>query len=160
MNVCTLVGRIGTDPDMRYTPQGTPVVQFRLGVRRPVRSGAGGGGDTAERQDTDWITIVAFGKTAEFVSQYLDKGAQIGVVGKIRARQWETKEGQKRDAVEVVADNIEFMETRAEAEARRAGGGGRGPSGGGGGRGGGMGDNMPPPEELELPPDEEIFGDL
>ena len=156
MNICTLVGRIGTEPDMRYTPQGTPVVNFRLGVKRRVKSGgSGGSGDQA--QDTDWITVVAFGKTAEFVSQYLDKGAQIGVVGSIRARTWETKDGQRRESVEVVADRIEFMETRAEAEARRAGAGGRGPSGPGQA---GSGDDLPPPEELELPPDEEIFGDL
>jgi single-strand DNA-binding protein len=163
MNVCTLVGRIGTDPDLRYTSSGTPVVQFRLGVRRRVRGGGGGDQGQRQQQDTDWITIVAFGKTAEFVSQYLDKGAQIGVTGNIRARVWEPEGGgQRKEFVEVVADNIEFMETRAEAEARRAGSGGRGPSGGGQpGRGGGRGmEDMPPPDELELPPDEEIFGDL
>jgi single-strand DNA-binding protein len=160
VNICSLVGRIGTDPDMRYAASGTPVVNFTLGVKRRVRSASAGGGGDQVQQDTDWIRVVAFGKTAEFVSQYLDKGAHIGVVGSIRSRKWETQDGQRRETVEVVADNIEFMESRAEAEARRAGGGGRGPSGGGGGRGGGMGDNMPPPEELELPPDEEIFGDL
>lgn len=160
MNNCTLVGRIGTDPDMRYTSSGTPVVNFRLAVKR---QGGRSGGDQSQGQDTDWLTIVAFGKTAELVSQYLDKGAQIGVTGNIRARTWETKDGQRRESVEIWADRVEFLETRAEAEARRAASGSRGPSGNTSqsSRGGGRGmEDMPPPEELELPPDEEIFGDL
>jgi single-strand DNA-binding protein len=156
VNVCTLVGKIATEIDMRYTAQGTPVANFKIGVRRQLR-GSGGGGDQSQRQDIDWVRIVAFGKQAELVSQYMDKGATIGVVGRLQVRQWESNDGQRRETPEIVADRIEFMETRAEAEARRAGAGGRGPSGPGQA---GSGDDLPPPEELELPPDEEIFGDL
>lgn len=113
MNVCALVGRIASDPEMRYTPDGTPVVTFRLAVDRGRKDESG------ERQ-TDFLDIVAFRRTAEFVMQYLDKGAMIGVDGRIQARQWQTSDGQTRRSVEIVANNVHFVESRQEAERRRA----------------------------------------
>lgn len=141
MNVCVLTGRIATDPDMRYTPNGTPVVRFRLAVNRPPRS------DDQERT-TDFLTIVAFGRQAEIIGQFMDKGALIAVEGRVQARQWETQDGQRREVVEIVAWRVEFLETRAEAERRRAQ------------EREAAADEPPPPEDLELPPDEEIFGDV
>ena len=153
MNVCTLVGRIGTHPDLRYTQQGTPVVRFRLAVRRNMPRG-----DAAEpgqqRQDTDWLTIVAFGRQAEIVNQYLDKGSLVAVVGRIQARQWVTQDGQNRETVEIVARRVEFLESKAEAERRRAemartADAGPEPE-----------PDLPPPDEMDTLPDEGVFGDM
>ena len=104
MNVVALVGRIGNDPEMRYTPSGLAITKFRLGITRQRKSESG-------EQETDWLDIVTFGKTAEFVSQYLDKGAHVGVTGRIQSRTWEAQDGSKRYAVEIVAENVDFMES-------------------------------------------------
>ncbi len=113
MNNLALVGRIGNDPEMQYTPSGTAVTKWRIGVKRNRKAEEG-------QQDTDWFDCVAFAQTAEFVSEYLDKGAQIGVVGRLQSRTWEAQDGTKRYAVEVIAERVEFMESRADAERRRA----------------------------------------
>jgi single-strand DNA-binding protein len=129
MNVVALVGRIGSDPEMRYTPSGLAITKFRLGVTRQRKSETG-------EQETDWLDVVTFGKTAEFVSQYLDKGAHVGVTGRIQSRTWEAQDGSKRYAVEIIAENVDFMESKQEAERRRAArsareGGAPAPQGGG-----------------------------
>ncbi len=153
MNVCTLVGRIGTDPDLRYTPQGTPIVRFRLAVRRNVpRSETAEAGQ--QRQDTDWLTVVAFGRQAEIINQYLDKGALVAVVGRIQVRQWVTQDGQNRETVEIVARRVEFLESKAEAERRRAEmattvDAGPEPE-----------PDLPPPEEMDTLPEDGVFGDM
>jgi single-strand DNA-binding protein len=149
MNICALVGRIGTDPDMRYTAQGTPVVRFRLAVRRRPRSDQQD--QQAPREDTDWLTVIAFGRQAELVAQFLDKGALVAVVGRVTSRRWETRDGQRRESVEIVADRIEFVESRAEAERRRAQAAAAGPP---------EPLEEPPPEEFEPLPDDQIFEDL
>lgn len=144
MNVCTLVGRLATDPDMRYTQSGTPVARFRLAVDSPPR------GETQERS-TDFLTVVAFGRQAEIVGQFLDKGSQVAVVGRVSARQWETQDGQRRESVEIIAQRVEFLETRAQAERRRAQAPAADAAAGG--------DEPPPPDDLG-PADDDIFGDL
>jgi single-stranded DNA-binding protein len=85
INNATLVARIGKQPDLTYSQSGTPLCKFSLAVARR------GKGDEA-----DWLNIVCFGKTAEFVAQYLDKGALVGVEGRIQTRQYE-KDGQTLD---------------------------------------------------------------
>ena len=145
MNVVALVGRIGRDPEMRYTPSGLAITKFSMGVQRQRKAEGG-------EQDTDWFEIVTFGKTAEFVSQYLDKGALVGVTGRIQSRNWETQDGQKRTSVEIVAERADFMESKTEAERRRAAraareaGAAPAPQGGGG-------------YAPEPPPGEDFFGD-
>jgi single-strand DNA-binding protein len=113
INSCVLVGRIARDPEMRYTTSGMAVVNFRIAVARQRR------GQDQEEQ-TDWLDIVAFGKTGEFVAQYLDKGALIGVEGRIQSRNWQTQDGQQRYSVEIVANSVQALESRQEAERRRA----------------------------------------
>lgn len=115
MNTVALSGRIVNDPAMTYTPSGTAVTKFRLAVERNAK------GEGGEKQ-TDFLDIVTFQKTAEMVAQYLDKGAMIGVEGRIQSRTWETQDGQKRYSVEIVANNVTFLESKQEAERRRGGG--------------------------------------
>ncbi len=113
INSCVLVGRIASDPEMRYTTSGMAVVNFRLAVDRQRRAQEG-------EQQTDFLDIVAFGKTGEFVAQYMDKGSLVGVEGRIQVRDWQTSDGQKRRSFEIIANTVQALESRQEAERRRA----------------------------------------
>ncbi len=114
INNVVLVGRLGNDPEMRYTPSGTAVTNFRLAVNRPPRRDAPEG-----EEQTDWLNIVTFGKVAENCAQYLDKGSLVGIEGRVQSRSWEGKDGQRRYSVEINARSVQFLESRQEAERRR-----------------------------------------
>ncbi len=147
INSVVLVGRLGNDPEMRYSPSGMAITKFRLAVTR--RRGRAAEGED-RREETDWLDIVTFGSVAENCGQYLDKGALVGIEGRVQSRSWETQEGQKRYAVEIVANNVQFLESRAEAE-RRRGSRGAGPGAPGGG--------APEPDYPEdMPEGEDYFG--
>lgn len=99
MNVVGLVGRLVRDVELRYTPNGeTAVGRFTLAIPRPTRD-----------KETDFVTCVAFGKTAELASTYLSKGKQCAVSGRIQTGSYEKKDGTKVYTVEVVADRVEFL---------------------------------------------------
>lgn len=100
-NKVILVGRITHDPELRATISGTEVVNFRLAVNRYGKD-----------QQADFFKIVCFGKTAEFVSNYVTKGRLLLVEGSLRNNVWQDNTGQKRSSVEVIANRIEFMEKR------------------------------------------------
>lgn len=112
INNAVLVGRIGKQPDLTYSQNGTPLCKFSLAVARRSK----------DREETDWLNIVCFGKTAEFVAQYLDKGALVGVEGRIQTRQYE-KDGKTLTWTEIAANSVQGLESRKDAEARRASGG-------------------------------------
>ena len=113
LNHITLMGRLTSDPELRYTQTGTPVASFTLAVDRDFSSRDGG-----DRQ-TDFIDIVAWRGTAEFAAKWFTKGMQVAVSGKIQTRTWEDKAGQKRKNVEVVADEVFFADSkRGDAPAR------------------------------------------
>ena len=101
MNKVVLLGRLAADPELRQTGNGISVTSFTIAVDRQYSKGA-------DRQ-TDWIDIVAWRNTAEFVCKYFQKGSPIIVEGSLQTRLWEDKAGQKRKSVEVQADNIEFF---------------------------------------------------
>ena len=96
MNNCSFIGRLGRDPEMRYTTNGKAVVSFSLGVNRD-----------GKKDETDWIDFVAWEKTAEVIAKYCNKGDLIGVTGQLQRREWE-KDGQKRYAHEVKVNRIDF----------------------------------------------------
>ena len=102
MNQVVLMGRMTRDPELRHTQTGTPVASFTLAVDRGFAPKDGG-----ERQ-TDFIDIVAWRGTAEFVSKYFVKGQLTAVTGKLQIRDWTDKDGNKRRSAEVVADNVYF----------------------------------------------------
>ncbi len=104
LNHITLMGRLTRDPELRYTPSGTAVASFSLAVDRDFASKEGG-----ERQ-TDFIDIVAWRQTGEFVSKFFTKGSMAVVSGRLQIREWQDKEGNKRRTAEVVADNVYFGE--------------------------------------------------
>ena len=141
VNSVVLVGRLGSAPELRHSPSGTAVVQLRLAVDRPRR------GEDSE-DHTDWLNVVAWGTVAENCSRYLDKGALVAVEGRVQSRSWQTRDGQRRYTVEIGARAVHFLESRQEAERRRA-------------AGPGQAEETPPGEESSAPvPEvEDIFGD-
>ena len=107
INCCVFTGRLVKEPDFRTTPSGVSVVSFRIAVERSfVKQG--------EDRQADFIDIVAWRQTAEFVARWFRKGSMIAVQGSIQTRNYEDKQGNKRTAVEVVADNVSFCGSKAE----------------------------------------------
>ena len=106
LNHIVLMGRLTRDPELRYTQSQIPVASFSLAVDRDF-----GGRDGGERQ-TDFIDIVAWRSTAEFVSKYFTKGSMAVVSGRLQIRDWTDREGGKRRSAEVVADNVYFGDSK------------------------------------------------
>lgn len=113
MNSVNLVGRLTKDPDVKYTNGGTSIARFTVAVDRRFKSE---GGPTA-----DFPSVVAFGKTAEFVEKYFKKGQRIGISGRIQTGSYEDKDGKKVYTTDVIAEAVEFVESKsgsAEASAK------------------------------------------
>jgi len=112
MNSCNLIGRLGRDPETRYTAGGKAVTNFTVAVD----DGFG------ENKTTSWITVVAWEKTAELAQQYLAKGSQVAVEGRLKQRTWNDKEGAKHTVLEVVANRLDFLtkiEKRASSQSEQ-----------------------------------------
>lgn len=110
LNHIVIMGRLGHDPELRHTQSGTPVVTFRLAVDRDFKDKA-----TGERA-ADWIDVVAWRQTGEFVSRYFTKGRMAVVEGRLQIRDWTDKEGNKRRSAEVVADNVYFGDSKRDGD--------------------------------------------
>ena len=109
-NVVVLVGRLGRDPETRYTGGGQAVCNFSLATDESFKSKSG------ERQKrTEWHKIVVWGKQAEIAQQYLKKGSQIFLEGRIQSREWMDKENQKRTSFEIVATNFRMLGSRSDS---------------------------------------------
>lgn len=107
LNCVTLMGRLVADPELKTTTSGKSVVNFRIAVDRSfVKQG--------EQRQADFITIVAWGSTADFVSRYFSKGSMIALRGEIQTRNYEDKDGNKRTAFEVVAREVSFCGSKNE----------------------------------------------
>jgi single-strand DNA-binding protein len=104
LNRVFLIGNLTRAPELRYTPSGTAVADLRLAVNRNYTTQGG-----EKRDETCFLTVVVWGKQAESSTEYLDKGSPVIVEGRLQTRDWETKDGQKRNVVEVVADRVQFM---------------------------------------------------
>lgn len=133
MNLVVLVGRVVGPPELRYTPGGKGVAQFTLAVDRTR------GGKPGQEKETDFIPVVAWERLAEICNEYLTKGKLISIQGALRTRTYETQDGQKRKAFEVVASEMQMLSTgeRGSSEGgggyRSSGGGQRSSNQGGGG---------------------------
>ncbi len=108
MNKLILIGNVGMDPEMRFTPNGIPVTSFSVATNRFFNSPEG-----ERKEETTWFRIVTFRKQAESCSQFLTKGQRVYVEGRLRIREWEGQDGQKRTTVEVLADRVLFLDKRA-----------------------------------------------
>lgn len=108
LNKVMLIGNLGADPEMRFTASGTAVANFRIACSRTFTNRDG------ERQEvTEWVSIVAWQRLAELVGQYLSKGRQVYVEGRLQTRQWEDREGNTRYTTEVVANDVQFLGSRS-----------------------------------------------
>lgn len=114
LNHIVLMGRLTRDPELRRTTSGTPVATFSIAVDRDFKSENG-------EKETDFVDIVAWRNTAEFVSKYFTKGRMAVVSGRLQIRNWNDKEGNKRRSAEVVADNVYFGDSKSESSGNNGG---------------------------------------
>ncbi len=110
LNKVILIGRLGADPDVRYTQSGLPVVRFNLATNERVPAGEGNWEDR-----TEWHRIVVFGKIAENCANYLSKGRLVYVEGRLRTNQWEDAQGVRRSTTEIVASDVGFLDSGRDA---------------------------------------------
>ncbi len=110
LNKVMIIGHLGKDPEMRYTPSGRPVTTFTVAVSRSWNSA-----DGERHNETEWFNIVAWGNLAEICKQYLAKGQQVYIEGRLQTRRWDDKEGQKHTSVEIVASEMMMLGDRRDA---------------------------------------------
>jgi single-strand DNA-binding protein len=111
INKVILIGRLGKDPEVKYTNNGSPVAKFTLATDEVFKDRAG-----EQQRRTEWHTIVAWNKLAQICGEYLTRGKQIYIEGSIRSRQWEDQSGNKRTAYEIVARDMKMLGSRADSE--------------------------------------------
>lgn len=129
LNKVTLIGNLTRDPELRYTPQGTPVCTFGIATNRSWSTDQG-----EKKEETEFHTIVAWNRLGEIVAEFLQKGRQAYVEGRLQTREWEASDGTKRQRTEIVASEILFL-------------------GGGAGAGGGTAMNAGKADDLDVPAD-------
>jgi len=129
-NKIILIGNLTKDPELRYTPQGTPVASFRLAVNSKYKQ------SDEIKQETMFIDNVVFGKQAEACSKFLSKGSPVLVEGRLQERRWETN-GQQKSKFEVIAQTVRFLSRRGSVQDSASSG---------------EGDNIPPEETTDLEP--------
>ncbi len=151
VNKVILIGRLGNDPEVRYTSNGGAVANFNVATNESWVDKAG-----AKQERTEWHRVVVWGKLGELCGQYLSKGRQAFVEGRLQTREWTDKEGHKKYTTEIVAQNIQFLGGPGDRPGQAAGAGssdfapgpsdfeGGGPAGGPGKAGGGMADDEVP----------------
>ena len=108
LNKVLIIGNVGTDPEMRFTPNGNPVTTFRIATSRVFNSPEG-----ERKQETEWFTVVCWNKLAESCNQYLTKGKRAYVEGRLRTRSWEGQDGQKHSRTEIIANRVLFLDRQA-----------------------------------------------
>lgn len=116
LNKVMLIGNIGSDPEMRFTPSGSPVTSFNMAVSRNFTTR-----DGERRQETEWFTVVAWNRLAETCNQFLTKGRRAYVEGRLRTRTWEGQDGQRRFRNEIVANRVVFLDRQAAAPTQEEG---------------------------------------
>ncbi|MFZ0963806.1 MAG: single-stranded DNA-binding protein [Terriglobia bacterium] len=142
VNKVILVGRLGKDPELKYTPSGAPVAKFSLATDESFKD------KTGEKQNrTEWHNIVAWNKLAEICGEYLTKGKLVYIEGSIRSRQWQDQSGNKRTAYDIIANFMQMLGSKAESE-RMASAGAERPAA--------APPPPPPPVEPAPPPEPEI----
>jgi len=109
LNKVMLIGNLGRDPEMRYTPSGRPVTTFTIATSRNWNSS-----DGEKHTETEWFNVVAWGNLAEICKQYLTKGQQVYIEGRIQTRRWENKEGIKNVTIEIIANEMMILGERKD----------------------------------------------
>lgn len=110
VNRMIIIGNLGSEPEMRFTPNGRPVTSFSVATNRRYTTS-----DGERREETEWFTVVTWGRLAEQCNQYLSKGRLVYVEGRLRSHSWEGQDGQKRYRNEIVADRVSFLDRQSSA---------------------------------------------
>lgn len=111
VNKVILIGRLGKDPELKYTPSGVPVAKFSLATDEVFKDRSG-----EQQRRTEWHNIVAWSKLAEICGEYLTKGKQVYIEGRIQSRQWEDQSGNKRTSYEIIARDMKMLGSKADTE--------------------------------------------
>ena len=111
LNKVMIIGRLGKDPEMRYTPSGRPVTTFNVAASRSWTTS-----DGERRTETEWFNVVAWTSLAEICNQYLTKGQQVYIDGRLQSRSWEDNEGKRHTSVEVVANEMIMLGNRQSSD--------------------------------------------
>jgi single-strand DNA-binding protein len=111
LNKVMIIGNVGSDPEMRFTPNGNPVTSFRVATNRVYTTPEG-----ERKQETDWFTVVTWNKLAEQCNQFLSKGRLVYVEGRLHNRSWEGQDGQKRYRTEIIANRVTFLDRQASSQ--------------------------------------------
>jgi single-strand DNA-binding protein len=127
LNKVMIIGNLGSEPEMRFTPNGNPVTSFRVATNRVYNTSEG-----ERREETEWFTVITWGRLAEQCNQFLGKGRLVYAEGRLRTRTWEGQDGQKHYRTEVIANRVTFLDRQAaaplpEERVEEAGGGEWGP---------------------------------
>jgi single-strand DNA-binding protein len=110
VNRMIIIGNLGSEPEMRFTPNGRPVTSFSVATNRRYTTS-----DGERREETEWFTVVTWGRLAEQCNQFLAKGRLVYVEGRLRSHSWEGQDGQKRYRNEIVADRVSFLDRQSSA---------------------------------------------
>jgi single-strand DNA-binding protein len=110
LNKIMVIGNVGTDPEMRYTPNGNPVTSFRIATSRSYNAQ-----DGERREETEWFTVVAWNQLAEQVNQYLAKGRRAYVEGRLHSHSFQGNDGQMRFRNEIIANRVLFLDRAGDA---------------------------------------------
>jgi len=146
VNKVILIGHLGADPEMKYGSSGNPFTTFNLATTESWTK------DGQKTEKTEWHRIITFGKLAEICAQYLNKGKQVYIEGKIQTRNWEDKEGVKRWTTEILCQNMQMLGGPGDATTGGGNTSERTSSYGGGGSAGGMNQQQgPPANEDDIP---------
>ena len=111
LNKVMIIGNLGADPEMRYIADGTAVTNFRVAASRSYTAA-----DGERKEETEWFSVVVWRKLAELCSQYLNKGRRVYVEGRLQTRSWNTPEGERRYKTEVVAEDVQFLDSKDYAQ--------------------------------------------
>jgi len=110
LNKVQLIGRLGRDPEMRYTPSGRPVTTFSVGTTRKWNTSEG-----ERKTETEWFNVVTWSNLAEICNQYLKKGSLVYIEGRLQNRQWDDADGNKHFATEIVANEMIMLDSRRDS---------------------------------------------
>lgn len=110
LNSCNFIGRLGRDPEVKYANSGAAIVNFSIACGDDYKDKSG-----QKVEQTNWINVVAFGKLAEIIGQWVKKGSQVYISGKQVTRKWQDKEGQDRYSTEIVANDMQMLGSKSDA---------------------------------------------
>jgi len=111
LNKMLVIGNVGTEPEMRYTPNGNPVTSFRMATNRRYTTSEG-----EQRDETEWFTVSAWNRLAETCNQYVTKGMKVYVEGRLKSDEWVGQDGQPRFRMEITANEVKFLDRGPSAE--------------------------------------------